>query len=153
MSSNPIQIEGLDHLVLRVASIERSVAFFVGILGLHVERVIEGVNFCHIRCGRNMIDLLESAEEARPASGTANVDHFCLNVRGDIDEIHQYLKNNNVSIKAPPGETYGATGFGTSLYVLDPDGHVIELKANYAQYPVKSTVQEALNASTRPRDG
>lgn len=153
MASNPIQFEGLDHVVLRVANLDRSLAFFVGVLGLHVERVIEGASFCHVRCGRNLIDLLEAPEDSRPAPGRENVDHFCLNVRGDIDDIHRYLKDKGVSIKTPPGETYGATGFGTSLYVLDPDGHTIELKTNYAQYPVKSTVEQALNASTRPRTG
>jgi catechol 2,3-dioxygenase-like lactoylglutathione lyase family enzyme len=153
MATNPIQFEGLDHVVLRVANLERSLEFFVGALGMHVERIIEGVNFCHVRCGRNMIDLLEAAEDARPMPGRENVDHFCISVRGDIDDIHQFLKDKGVRIKAPPSETYGATGFGTSLYVFDPDGHTIELKTNYAQYPVKSTVEQALNASTRPRAG
>jgi hypothetical protein len=49
-----------------------------------------------------------------------------------------------------PLELYDATGFGTSMYVLDPDGHTIELKANYSQYPLRTTAKEAMAGLTRP---
>ena len=151
MAGNPIQFDGLDHLVLKVADLQKSLDFYVGVLGLHVERIIDGVDFCQVRCGRNLIDLQKFPEEARAQGSKGNVDHFCLNARGDIDEILTYLQTMEVSIKAPPSETYGSTGFGTSIYVFDPDQNVVEIKTNYAQFPIKSSVAEALNASTRPR--
>ena len=151
MAINPIQFDGLDHLVLKVANLKKSLDFYVGVLGLHVERIIEGVNFCHVRCGRNLIDLQMVPDDARPQAGKGNVDHLCLNARGDVDEIMAYLKARQIPIKSAPSETYGSTGFGTSIYVFDPDSNVIEIKTNYAQDPIKSTVEEALNASTRPR--
>lgn len=49
-----------------------------------------------------------------------------------------------------PLELYDATGFGTSMHVLDPDGHTIELKANYSQYSLRTTVKEAMAGLTRP---
>jgi hypothetical protein len=33
-------------------------------------------------------------------------------------------------------EVYGARGFGTSIYIHDPDGYEIELKVQYARNPV-----------------
>lgn len=51
----------------------------------------------------------------------------------DVDAILSYLKEHEVPIVFGPFELYGATGFGTSIYVLDPDMHTIELKANYSR--------------------
>jgi len=60
------------------------------------------------------------------------------------------LKEHDVPIVFGPVELYGATGFGTSMYVLDPDGHTLELKAAYAQYPMRTTAKEARAGLTRP---
>ena len=35
-------------------------------------------------------------------------------------------------------------------FLLDPDRHMIELKANYSQYPMKTTAAEAVKSMTRP---
>ena len=61
-----------------------------------------------------------------------------------------YLRGHDVPIVFGPAELYGATGFGTSLYVFDPDGHTIELKADYSQYPLRTTTKEAMAGLTRP---
>ena len=58
-------------------------------------------------------------------------------MRGDIDEIVEALKASGVPIVMGPMEVYGATGFGTSVYVKDPDGYEIELKVDYAKTPVR----------------
>ncbi len=152
MNAVPMQIDGIDHLVLRVMNLEKSLEFYVGILGLHAERIVEGAGFCQVRCGRCMIDLMAISEGSRlPDPGQGNVDHMCLNVRGDVDQIVAYLTERQVKMRGAPGETYGATGFGTSIYIFDPDHHMIELKTHYAQYPVRVTVEEALNSSRRSR--
>jgi glyoxylase I family protein len=151
MPKNPIRYKGLDHVVLKVADLDKSIAFYTGPLGMHLERTYDGVGFCHIRCGRNLIDLQMVPESARPEAGKGNVDHICISIDGEVDEVLAYLNEKNVPIKAQPGETYGATGFGTSIYIFDPDSNVIELKVGYAQYPVRTSVEEALKASTRPK--
>jgi hypothetical protein len=71
-------------------------------------------------------------------------------MHGDVDAIRSYLKKHEVPIVFSPLELYGATGFGTSMYVLDPDGHTIELKANYSQYSLRTTAKEAIAGLTRP---
>ncbi len=50
-----------------------------------------------------------------------------------------------------PMEVYGATGYGTSIYVPDPDGYMMELKANYSQFPVKTSVNLVRATATHPR--
>jgi catechol 2,3-dioxygenase-like lactoylglutathione lyase family enzyme len=105
-----------------------------------------------MRCGRNIIDLMFLAPGQKLATDQERgLDHFCLNIRGEIDEIVAYLKERQVPITMGPMEVYGAAGYGTSVYVLDPDGYTIELKTNYAQFPVKTNVSQTQAGATRPR--
>ncbi|MFM9887927.1 MAG: hypothetical protein ACKVQT_33285 [Burkholderiales bacterium] len=62
-----------------------------------------------------------------------------------------YCKAHDVPITFGPIELYGATGFGTSIYVLDPDGHTIELKVDYSQYAMRTTSDEPRAHLTRPQ--
>ncbi len=133
----PAQFNGIDHVVLRVTSLERTLAFYVDLLGLTVERIIPALNLYQIRCGRNLIDILPlgpTENLAKPAD--RGIEHLCLSVQADIDEVIAALQKAGVKIDMGPVEVYGATGFGTSVYVSDPDGYSIELKVHYAKNPV-----------------
>jgi glyoxylase I family protein len=147
----PMQFEGIDHVVLYITSSERALRFYTQVLGLTVERVIEDLQIYQIRCGRNLIDLRVLPQGKTLAEKEERgIDHLCLMMQGDVDTIATYLKDHNVPIVFGPVELYGATGFGTSMYVLDPDGHTLELKANYAQYPMRTTAKEAMAGLSRP---
>lgn len=147
----PMMFHGIDHVVLQITDIEGSLFFYTEILGLAVERVIEDMGLYQVRCGRSLIDL-RALEEGSVLAGKdqRGIDHLCLHMHGDIDEIVRHLKANEVPIVMGPVELYGATGYGTSVYVTDPNGHTIELKADYSQYPLKTTVEQAMAAVSRP---
>jgi glyoxylase I family protein len=150
---HPIECRGIDHVVLRVTDIERSLKFYTGILGLALERYIEDMQIYQLRCGQNLIDLcvLKEGEKLadKPERG---VDHVCLNVHADVDAMVAYLRENGVPITFGPIELYGATGFGTSIYIVDPDEHTLELKAGYSQWAMRTTAAEAMGGMTRPKD-
>ncbi|HLY59114.1 MAG TPA: VOC family protein [Stellaceae bacterium] len=151
MAKNPMKVEGIDHIVLKVTDIERSLEFYVQVLGLRLERVIEDLGIYQVRAGKNIIDLLAlSAGKVLAEKDQRGLDHVCLMIDGDIDDIVSYLKEKKIEFASPVRELYGATGFGTSMYIVDPDGHMIELKVPYCQYAVKTTVIEALKG-LRPR--
>jgi glyoxylase I family protein len=151
MTTKPLEIDGIDHVVLQVTNVERSLQFYVGVLGMSLERVIEDLGIYQVRCGRNLIDLVALPPGSVLAEKSQRgLDHVCLHVRGDMTRIFEYLKENDVELGSPLRELYGATGFGTSVYVFDPDRHMIELKANYSQYPIRTSVAEALKSMTRP---
>ena len=149
--SGPISFKGIDHVVLRVTDIERSLAFYCGVLGLALERIIDDLQIYQLRCGAQLIDLVVATPETplapRPQRG---MEHLCLMVEGDFAAVRQHLEANAVPIVFGPAELYGATGFGTSVYVRDPDEHTLELKAAYAEFPLKVTLREAMAGSTRP---
>lgn len=151
MSTRPLEFDGIDHAVLRVTDIKHSLDFYVGVLGLSLERIIDDVGIYQLRCGRNLIDLCVLPAGAGLSQGMQRgIDHLCLSVRGDMNKIVEYLAEHKVEMASPLRELYGATGFGTSIYILDPDQYMIELKANYSQYPVKVSAAQAMGSMTRP---
>jgi catechol 2,3-dioxygenase-like lactoylglutathione lyase family enzyme len=132
--SNPIAVQGFDHIVLRVRDKERMLAFYVGVLGLSVDKEQPQVGLTHIRAGTQMIDLvtldgtLGRMGGAGPAREGRNLDHFALQVRPfDEPAIRAHLAAHGVAI-VDEGERYGAEGDGFSLYVQDPEGNTVELK-------------------------
>ncbi len=116
----------LDHLVLRVADVERSLAWYTGVLGLpgvRVEAWRRGeVPFPSVRVNDATIIDVFGAER----SGI-NMDHLCLVVdRADVDAI---ASDERFVVVGGPGHRFGARGDGWSIYVLDPDGNTVELRS------------------------
>lgn len=124
----------LDHVVLRVADLERSRDFYCGVLGCAFEKWQEAFGLLQLRAGTSLIDLvsldgrLGRAGGAAPGREGRNVDHFCLRIEPfDGEALRAHLAAHGVE----PGEVverYGAEGSGPSLYIRDPDGNVVELK-------------------------
>lgn len=124
-----MRVIAFDHLVLNVADIERSLAFYTGPLGLEPVRVAEWrageAPFPSVRVSpTTIIDLVETAPGERPAG--ANVDHICLVV--EPLDWQQVVDSGVFTVLEGPGERYGARGTAVSLYVRDPDGNTVELR-------------------------
>jgi len=129
-----IRIRTLDHVVLRVSDVARSLRFYCGVLGCSEERRIEGLGLIQLRAGASLIDLVDVNAPLGKAGGPApgaegrNLDHFALELSEfDAAAIHSHLTDHGVE----PGdvaERYGARGNGPSMYISDPDGNVVELK-------------------------
>ena len=129
-----IHLERIDHVVLRVADLERSLAFYVGVLGCVVERRIDTIGLVQLRAGASLIDLVPVASllgkigGAAPSKEGRNLDHFCLRVEPfDEAAIRAHLGKHGVSAGSVE-QRYGAEGDGPSLYIADPDGNTVELK-------------------------
>lgn len=130
-----IRIRNIDHLVLRTAQVEAMVRFYCDVLGCTVERrLAAGFGLTQLRAGGSLIDIVDvegvlgRAGGAPPGEEARNLDHFCLYIDpvGE-DTLRGWLGRHG--IEAGPFERrYGATGFGNSLYLKDPDGNTVELK-------------------------
>jgi catechol 2,3-dioxygenase-like lactoylglutathione lyase family enzyme len=120
-----LRVTGLDHIVLVCSDVERTLAWYCDLLGLDTERVDEWrrgeVPFPSVRVDAGTIIDLIAGE---PTDG--RLDHFCLVVEStDLDAI---AASGEFVVVDGPVQRFGARGDGTSLYVRDPDGTVVELR-------------------------
>ena len=122
-----ISVAALDHLVLRVADLDRAIKFYGEVLGCHVERRLEEPKLVQLRAGASMIDLVPAGSAAQ-AVAARNLDHFAVRISTfDFPALAAHLQRHGIAV----GEVkrrYGAEGYGSSLYINDPDGNVVELK-------------------------
>ncbi|MGI8796995.1 MAG: VOC family protein [Acidimicrobiia bacterium] len=119
-----VRATGLDHIVLNVADVERSLAWYVDELGLQGERVDEWrkreVPFPSVRIDpTTVIDLLGADRSGE------NVNHLCLVVGNAIEEL---AASGRFEVLQGPVERWGAQGLATSIYVYDPDQNLVELR-------------------------
>ena len=126
-----VQVVGLDHVVLRCADIEVSLAFYCGELGLAPDRVDEWRRgetfFPSVRIdATTLIDLFPAPPDAsNPTAVGRNMEHFCLVIEpADLDALAEQFPDSQRA-----DGLYGAQGLASSLYVHDPDGNVVELRS------------------------
>jgi glyoxylase I family protein len=137
----PFTIEQIDHLVLRVSDLERSIGFYRDLLGCQVSRIREDLGMVHLAAGSAMIDLVRIDGPLGLPGGRAaadqgrNLHHFCLRIEPfDEQALSDYLKTAGVIVE-PAEKRYGAQGEGLSLYCFDPDGNQVELKGPVQDKP------------------
>ena|SRR5438128_4507054 len=131
----PIAIAALDHVVLRVADLERAKAFYRDVLGCPVEKWQPELGLLQLRAGAALIDLvpldgkLGREGGAGPGAEGRNLDHFCVRLeRFDEAALRAHLAAHGIEA-GEIVQRYGAEGNGPSLYIKDPDGNTVELKA------------------------
>jgi len=130
-----IKPHAIDHLVLRTDQPEALIGFYCDVLGCSVERVVETFGLTQLRAGNALIDIVdvngELGRRGGPAPGETgrNLDHFCLQIEPfDEDELKAYLQSKGVEC-SDFQDRYGARGMGRSIYINDPAGNTVELKA------------------------
>lgn len=122
-----MRVERLDHLVLTVADIDASCAFYQRVLGMQV--VTFGQGRKALAFGQQKINLHRHGAEfepkaLRPTPGSADL---CLLVSTPLMEVMAHLQRCDVAIEEGPVPRTGATGPLLSVYIRDPDRNLIEL--------------------------
>ncbi len=129
-----MKVEHLDHLVLTVADIGRTVRFYESVLGME-EQMFAGGRIA-LGFGTQKINLHEAGREFEPKSAapTPGSADLCF-VTGDaLEEVLADVRRAGVDIIEGPVERAGATGPIRSFYFRDPDGNLIEI-AQYCPVP------------------
>ena len=127
-----IAIDHLDHLVLTVADLDRTCAFYAKTLGMTIETFGEGRKA--LRFGNQKINLHRAGHEfepkaVQPTPGSADL---CFIADTRLADVVAHLERSGVAIELGPVERTGATGPIVSVYIRDPDGNLIEI-ANLRQ--------------------
>lgn len=135
MSDPAVSITALDHFVLRVRDLDRSVAFYRDVLGLPIECLEEyraGTRpFVSARLGGHLLDLVpDPTYDPSVGLSSGGFMHFCVRVTGALarDVLPRVRARGVEVIEETPMVRLGATGYGLSIYIRDPDGYIVELK-------------------------
>jgi catechol 2,3-dioxygenase-like lactoylglutathione lyase family enzyme len=122
-------IDHLDHLVLTVASIDATVAFYTSALGMEL---ITFGNRKALRFGDQKINLHQLGKEFEPKAlrPTPGSGDLCFITKAPLEEVISHLHAGNYAIELGPVARDGALGGMLSIYLRDPDLNLIEI-SNY----------------------
>ena len=143
-----MRVSGADHTSYTVSNLERSLAFYAGVLGCEIlwQREITngyfseivGLSGCMVKAAHLQIPgsehRIELFEYIRPDGSRADVrtnnvgsSHISFIV-GDLPAAYEELKAIGIQFRSPPVEiTSGPNKGGWGIYLLDPDGITVEL--------------------------
>ncbi|MCC8962814.1 MULTISPECIES: VOC family protein [Bradyrhizobium] len=131
-----VKVNGLDHLVINVTDVVRSVAWYSRILGMEVKVFDPGKG----KTPRTSLVFGNQKINVRPRDAdkvewftadheAAGSDDLCFLTASTPDEVVAHLKANGVKIEEGPVAKQGARGTLRSVYCRDPDGSLIEISS------------------------
>lgn len=120
-------LERIDHLVLTVADIPRTVDFYQRVLGMRHEVFGEGRSA--LVFGQQKLNLHQAGREFEPkaAHPLPGAIDLCLVTTWPLDRLLAHLAAEGVTVEEGPVRRTGALGPIESVYVRDPDGNLIEI--------------------------
>ena len=122
-----MQINAIDHIVLTVKDIDKSVAFYTSVLGMQMRTFGQGR--VALFFGHHKINLHKAGEELlphaeHPTRGSADM---CFLTNTSVEKAMRELRSHNVPIEEGPVHRSGSQGDILSIYIRDPDGNLIEI--------------------------
>ena len=126
-----MKINGMDHIVMTTADVDKCIHFYRDVLGMRHENK----NGRHaLYFGNSKINIHTRPGEFQPAAArpTAGSLDFCFVVDSLIDEVIKEIESKQWQIESGPLPRHGAMGEMESIYLRDPDGNLVEL-ASYRQ--------------------
>jgi catechol 2,3-dioxygenase-like lactoylglutathione lyase family enzyme len=122
-----MKILKLDHFVLTVRDIEKTISFYTSVMGMKKEEFGQGR--VALKYGDQKINLHELGNEfepkaSNPMPGSADL---CFITKTPLNEAISHVKGFGVEIVEGPVKRTGARGSILSFYFRDPDNNLIEV--------------------------
>jgi catechol 2,3-dioxygenase-like lactoylglutathione lyase family enzyme len=122
-----VKVQRIDHIVLTVADIGRTIAFYERVLGMTAVSFGDGRRA--LAFGDQKLNLHQAGREfepkaRRPMPGAIDV---CFTTDVPLDEVAAHLRSCSVDIELGPVDKIGARRPLRSLYFRDPDGNLVEV--------------------------
>lgn len=125
----------IDHIKLRIPEdgVETAIAFYRDALGFGIDGMdlyeADEKPFFSVRFAPGaVIHLQPETPSERPGADRSGYDHVAVRVDDTIDGIESTLDDAGVDIDRRL-DPLGATGVAPAVYVTDPFGYRLELKA------------------------
>lgn len=121
-----MKITALDHIVLVVADVARTRAFYETVLGMRPIEHRPGQ--WALAFGTHKISL-QAADSVPPIARrtTPGTGNFCVLTSTPIQAVVEHLAQSGVKIVEGPARRVGAAGSLQSVYFYDPDGNLVEV--------------------------
>ena len=121
-----VDVERLAHVVLNVRDVRASKAFYIKVLGLKVanENIERGMVFLSTGADHHQLALFQRATGPAPDETQPGLIHMAWRL-ADLTALkaaHRELKSAGIEV-----ESTIRHAMTHSLYVRDPDGHMVEL--------------------------
>ncbi|WGS20631.1 MULTISPECIES: VOC family protein [unclassified Bradyrhizobium] len=131
-----VKVNALDHLVINVTDVVRSVAWYSRILGMEVKVFDPGKGKTprtSLVFGNQKINVrprdADKVEWFTADHATVGSDDLCFLTTSTPEEVVAHLKASGVRIEEGPVAKQGARGTLRSVYCRDPDGSLIEISS------------------------
>jgi catechol 2,3-dioxygenase-like lactoylglutathione lyase family enzyme len=122
-----MKVHRIDHVVLTVADVDRTLAFYERVLGMTPVSFGEGRRA--LAFGDQKLNLHQAGREFEPKAlrPTPGAIDLCLTTDVPLDQVAAHLRSESVTIEHGPVYKIGARRALRSLYFRDPDGNLIEV--------------------------
>ncbi len=124
-------VDALDHLVLTVADLGATVAFYEKALGMTAEHfdAADGSTRTALKFGRQKINLHLAGAEFAPhaATPTRGSADLCFLSVEPLADWQRHFATLGIVVEEGPVRRTGATGPILSVYLRDPDGNLVEI--------------------------
>jgi len=126
-------VQGFEHVGMVSSDLDRTIAFYCGLLGLNqilVKRTGEGGRIAFLGIGGVMLEIVEPAAGATtPAREVpvteAGIRHITFRV-DDVDTIYEKFRAAGVAFTVAPRQAVNAELIRKVAFCRDPDGIVVE---------------------------
>ncbi|WP_315775782.1 MULTISPECIES: VOC family protein [unclassified Bradyrhizobium] len=132
----PIKVDALDHLVINVADVDRTTAWYQQVLGMTVQVFDPGqgkVRRTSLLFGNQKINVrpkdADKVDWFTADHVAAGSDDLCFLTASTPDEVVAHLTALGIAVEEGPVAKQGARGTLRSVYCRDPDGSLIEISS------------------------
>jgi catechol 2,3-dioxygenase-like lactoylglutathione lyase family enzyme len=132
----PVKVNALDHIVINVTDVARTVEWYRTILGMEVVVFDPGQGKSRrtsLMFGNQKINVrpkdADKVEWFTADHEAAGSDDLCFLTASTPDEVVAHLRAHGVTIEEGPVAKQGARGTLRSVYCRDPDGSLVEISS------------------------
>jgi catechol 2,3-dioxygenase-like lactoylglutathione lyase family enzyme len=122
-----VRVQRIDHVVLTVTDLERTIAFYLRVLGMKAISFGDGRR--GLAFGDQKLNLHQAGREFDPKARkpTPGAIDLCFTTDIPLEEVAAHLRKESIEIEHGPVHKVGARRALRSLYFRDPDGNLIEI--------------------------